>query len=99
MGKTMLKSLQPMSRQGSRILSFLRDKRAVAAVEFALILPFMLLLYLGTAELTYGLMANRKMTMSARPVRPRGPDFCYDGYSRQRDQRYLHGGKKHHVAL
>lgn len=45
-----------------------RDKSGVAAVEFALILPFMLLLYLGTAELTYGLMANRKMTLVARTL-------------------------------
>ncbi len=45
-----------------------KDKKGVAAVEFALILPFMLLLYLGTAELTYGLMANRKMTLVARTL-------------------------------
>ncbi len=45
-----------------------RDKKGIAAVEFALILPFMMLLYLGTAELTYGLMANRKMTLAARTL-------------------------------
>ncbi|MBN9084757.1 MAG: hypothetical protein BGP04_26085 [Rhizobiales bacterium 62-17] len=44
------------------------DKRGVAAVEFALILPFMLLLYLGTAELTQGLMASRKSTLVARAL-------------------------------
>ncbi|MGE3644887.1 MAG: TadE/TadG family type IV pilus assembly protein [Beijerinckiaceae bacterium] len=44
------------------------DTRGVAAVEFALILPVMLLLYIGTAELTSGLMANRKMTLVARAV-------------------------------
>lgn len=43
-----------------------RDKSGVAAVEFALLLPLMLLLYIGTAELTTGLMANRKMTLVAR---------------------------------
>lgn len=47
---------------------FMRNRRGVAAVEFALILPFMLLLYIGTAELTYGLMVNRKMTLSARAL-------------------------------
>lgn len=47
---------------------FRRDKRGVAAVEFALILPIMLLLYIGTSELTYGLMANRKMTLASRAL-------------------------------
>lgn len=44
------------------------DNRGVAAVEFALILPLMLVLYIGTAELTTGLMANRKMTVVARAL-------------------------------
>lgn len=44
------------------------DKRGIAAVEFALILPFMLLLYLGTAELTQGIMASRKATLVARAL-------------------------------
>ena len=46
------------------------NKDGVAAVEFALILPLMLVLvlYIGTAELTTGLMANRKMTLVARTV-------------------------------
>jgi len=44
------------------------DARGVAAVEFALILPLMLVLYIGTAELTSALMANRKMTVVARAL-------------------------------
>ncbi|MCB2051670.1 MAG: pilus assembly protein [Novosphingobium sp.] len=44
------------------------EKDGVAAVEFALLLPLMLVLYIGTAELTTGLMANRKMTLVARAV-------------------------------
>lgn len=47
---------------------FRRDRRGAAAVEFALILPVMLLLYIGTSELTYGLMANRKMTLVSRAL-------------------------------
>ena len=39
-----------------------RDDRGVAAVEFALILPLMLTLYLGCAELSQGLIATRKST-------------------------------------
>ena len=45
-----------------------KHKGRIAAVEFALLLPLMLVLYIGTAELTTGLMANRKMTLVARAV-------------------------------
>lgn len=38
-----------------------RDSRGVAAVEFALILPILVTLYLGTIEVTNAVMANRKM--------------------------------------
>ena len=63
-----IRSGRSLRRQLLRVLRMARDKRGVAAVEFALILPFMLLLYLGSAELTYGLMANRKMTLVARTL-------------------------------
>lgn len=39
-----------------------RDARAVSAVEFALILPIMLTLYLGGDELGHGLTISRKVT-------------------------------------
>ena len=39
-----------------------REDRGVAAVEFALILPLMLTIYLGTAELSQGLITTRKST-------------------------------------
>ncbi len=42
--------------------------RGVAAVEFALILPLMLLLYLGSAETTQAVMASRKASMAARTL-------------------------------
>lgn len=43
-----------------RTTRFLRDRRGVAAVEFALIAPFMIALYFGLAELTMGLMAEQR---------------------------------------
>ncbi|HEX2561532.1 MAG TPA: TadE/TadG family type IV pilus assembly protein [Phenylobacterium sp.] len=43
-----------------RLTSFTRDRRGVAAVEFALIAPLMIALYFGLAELTMGLMAERR---------------------------------------
>lgn len=39
---------------------FFRDRGGAAAVEFALIAPIMLLMYFGMAEITQGLLANRR---------------------------------------
>jgi Flp pilus assembly protein TadG len=47
---------------------FAQDRRGVAAVEFALLAPLMVLTYFGMAELTSGLMANRKVTAVASTI-------------------------------
>lgn len=39
---------------------FARDRRGVAAVEFALTLPVMLILYFGMVEATQAMLANRR---------------------------------------
>jgi Flp pilus assembly protein TadG len=39
---------------------FFRDHRGAAAVEFAFVAPLMILLYYGIAELTQGMMADRR---------------------------------------
>ena len=55
-------------KQGSRtglvdlLIRFRRGERGVAAVEFAFIVPIMLLLYIGTWELSNGVAANRKLS-------------------------------------
>jgi Flp pilus assembly protein TadG len=58
------------SHAGSRrsLRRFARDRDGVSAVEFALILPFMLTLYLGGAELGDGLAVQFKATLAARTV-------------------------------
>lgn len=41
---------------------FMREARGVAAVEFAFIAPIMLLLFVGTIELSAGISVNRKLS-------------------------------------
>src|SRR3954471_24418606 len=47
---------------------FRRDERGVSAVEFALIAPFMILLYFGLVELCQALIAERKASHVASAV-------------------------------
>lgn len=47
---------------------FRKDRRGVAAVEFALIAPAMILLYCGLAELTQAVIAERKANHVASAV-------------------------------
>jgi Flp pilus assembly protein TadG len=44
------------------------DDRGISAVEFAMILPLMLTLYLGAVELSQGVGADRKVTLTARTI-------------------------------
>jgi Flp pilus assembly protein TadG len=45
-----------------------RDSRGVAAVEFALLLPILMLLYFGVVELTQGLMTQQRTNHVAAAV-------------------------------
>src|ERR1022692_2090028 len=47
---------------------FARDRDGVSAVEFALVLPFMLTLYIGGVELGDGMAVQFKTTLAARTV-------------------------------
>jgi len=57
---------------GSRLRGYLsrfaRARDGVSAIEFALILPFMLTLYLGGSELGDGMAIQFKVTLAARTV-------------------------------
>src|SRR4029450_10857561 len=50
------------------VSTFARDRRGVSAVEFAMILPLMLTLYLGAVEVSQGIGTDRKVTMTTRTV-------------------------------
>lgn len=47
---------------------FARDARGVAALEFAMILPLMMLLYMGVLELSMGYQASRKVSLLSRTL-------------------------------
>jgi Flp pilus assembly protein TadG len=46
----------------------LRDRRGVSAVEFALLLPMMMTLFLGSVETSQGIAANRKVSLTAHAL-------------------------------
>jgi len=52
----------------ARLRRFAGDRDGVSAVEFAIVLPFMLLMYIGGAELGDGLAIQFKVTEAARTV-------------------------------
>ncbi len=51
-----------------RLLGLARDQRGVSAVEFAMLLPLMITLYLGSVEISQGISIDRKVTLTARTV-------------------------------
>jgi Flp pilus assembly protein TadG len=57
-----------MNRRLHRVRKLWIDNRAVAAVEFAIVLPFMLLLWIGGIELGDGLAISVKVSETAHSV-------------------------------
>jgi Flp pilus assembly protein TadG len=47
---------------------FSEDRRGMSAVEFAMLLPLMMTLYLGSAEISQGISIDRKVTLTARAL-------------------------------
>jgi Flp pilus assembly protein TadG len=52
----------------NRLTKFGSDKRGVSAVEFALLSPLMIGLYLGGVEISEGISVDRKVTLAAGAV-------------------------------
>ncbi|ACA16848.1 conserved hypothetical protein [Methylobacterium sp. 4-46] len=70
--------MTPRPQVARRLRRFARDAEAVAAVEFALVLPLMLALYFGATEVTQFINNSRKVTLAARTMA--------DLVSREQDQ-------------
>ena len=49
-------------------LEFLADSRAIAATEFAVIVPLMLVMFFGTVEFSSAVAIDRKVTLMARTL-------------------------------
>jgi Flp pilus assembly protein TadG len=50
------------------IARFLGERRGVSAVEFAMLLPVMMTLYLGSVEASQGIAADRKVALTAHAL-------------------------------
>ncbi|HEX5509132.1 MAG TPA: TadE/TadG family type IV pilus assembly protein [Pseudolabrys sp.] len=58
----------PNPRSIHTLRNLWQDRRGISAVEFALLLPIMISLYLGGVELTEGLSVQRKVTLTANAL-------------------------------
>jgi Flp pilus assembly protein TadG len=63
-----MKNLIFTSGLSRRLASLQRDERGVSVVEFAMLLPLMVTLYLGVVEVSQGVSIHRKVTLTARTV-------------------------------
>jgi Flp pilus assembly protein TadG len=63
--KSMRKTWRRARHFARRLVS---DRRGVAAIEFAMIVPIMLVLFFGTVEFSSGIAANRKVSLMARTL-------------------------------
>jgi Flp pilus assembly protein TadG len=55
-------------RLGNGFGRFVAERRGLAAVEFAMLLPMMMTLYLGSVEVTTAVAIQRKVTLTARAL-------------------------------
>jgi Flp pilus assembly protein TadG len=63
-----MKNFAFLTKLSRRVASLRRDQKGVSAVEFAMVLPLMVTLYLGVVEVSQGVAIHRKVTLTARTV-------------------------------
>ena len=49
-------------------LDLARDRKGLAAIEFAMLVPIMLVMFFGVVELSSGVAVDRKVTLVARTL-------------------------------
>ncbi len=54
-----------LTRSRQLLARFARARRGLAAIEFALVLPFMAVMYLGTFEIVQGISVQRQLTLTS----------------------------------
>src|SRR5215813_1478239 len=64
----LLQGMQPAEALSRHLRGLIRDQRGVSAVEFAMLLPLMITLYLGAVEISQGVGIDRKVTLTTRTV-------------------------------
>ena len=57
-----------LARSRRKLRQLMNDERGISAVEFAMLLPLMVTLYLGGVEVSEAVAADRKTTIAARTV-------------------------------
>ena len=63
-----MRSAHLIARARDLLRRFQEDKRGVSAVEFAMLLPLMVTLYIGGVEVSSAIAVDRKVTLVARTV-------------------------------
>src|SRR3954464_8100748 len=63
-----MKTIRRYLRLPHAVAGFARDQRGVSAVEFAMLLPLLITLYLGSVEISQGVGIDRKVTLTSRTV-------------------------------
>jgi Flp pilus assembly protein TadG len=69
MGRAMTNTMSAFARRLTGALArFAGERRGLAAVEFALLVPMLMTLYLGSVEVTTGVAIDRKVSLTAHAL-------------------------------
>lgn len=64
----MISIVTALASRFTRFARFVRDRRGVSTVEFAMLMPMMMTLFLGSVETSQGIATSRKVTLTAHTL-------------------------------